>query len=247
MSHRSAPTSLRLSLVLGLVLTTLSLAPAPADTKPALEENPTGWVDLLADAGANPTTRGWTREPLPVSGKPLTERSPWTFDPRAKVLTCRGDEAGHEWLRWDEPVGNAIVHVEWRFVPAEPGRPTKYNSGMYVRNSADAAIWHQAQMGNASGGWLFGETPVQGEKKRVDLSKTVTDKRVKPAGEWNTFEVTAVGKDVSVWANGAVVCTWHDCEVARGYLGLEAEGYQIEFRNVRFKSFDPAVPTPHQP
>ena len=40
---------------------------------------------------------------------------------------------------------------------------------------------------------------------------------------------------MALWVNGGVTCAWHDCEVARGYVGLEAEGYRIEFRNVLLK------------
>ena len=55
---------------------------------------------------------------------------------------------------------------------------------------------------------------------------------MKPAGEWNTFEITCKGKDMALWVNGAVTCEWHDCEAyPKGYVGLEAEGFRIEFRN----------------
>ena len=56
-----------------------------------------------------------------------------------------------------------------------------------------------------------------------------------PAGEWNTFEVTCKGKDIFLWVNGAVTCEWHDIAVPKGYVGLEAEGFRIEFRNVKVK------------
>ena len=36
--------------------------------------------------------------------------------------------------------------------------------------------------------------------------------------------------------NGAVTAKWTDCQVPRGYVGLEAEGWDIEFRNVKFKA-----------
>ena len=83
--------------------------------------------------------------------------------------------------------------------------------------------------------FLFGETLVDGELKRFNLSKQQADKRVRPAGEWNVFEVTCKGKDVALWVNGEVVNEWHDCEVPKGFVGLEAEGYRIEFRNVKVK------------
>lgn len=59
--------------------------------------------------------------------------------------------------------------------------------------------------------------------------------RVKPPGEWNVFEVTARGPVLTVWANGAVVSEWRECPVRRGHIGLEGEGFRIEFRNLKVK------------
>ena len=70
------------------------------------------------------------------------------------------------------------------------------------------------------------------------MAKTVTEVRVKPAGEWNTFEVTARGKVLTLWVNGAVTCEFTDCGLAKGLVGLEAEGYRIEFRNLKIKLLD---------
>jgi hypothetical protein len=204
------------------------------DTPSALEREPGGWIDLLAKAG--PELNGWTRGPIPPGGKLKSEtNSQWSLDPTTGNLVCRGD-GGHEWLRWDRELGDFIYHVEWRFTPVE-GRKG-YNSGVYARNSSDAKVWHQAQTGSASGGFLFGDTLVNGELKRVNLSREVRDQRVKPAGEWNTFEITCRGKEMSLWVNGAVTCVFRNCEVPRGYVGLEAEGFRIEFRNVKVKSLD---------
>ena len=60
-------------------------------------------------------------------------------------------------------------------------------------------------------------------------------KRVKPVGEWNTCEIIGKGKTIQVWLNGAVVTTWDDCQVPVGHVGLQAEYYCIEFRNLKFK------------
>jgi hypothetical protein len=198
----------------------------------ALEQSPTGWTDMLADAGSN--LNGWTRGPIPTKGQvgKLSDVSQWALDNKTGYLVCVGD-GGHDWLRWNQELGDFVFHVEWRFTPV-PGKKG-YNSGIYARNSEDAIIWHQAQTGDASGGYLFGDTPVNGELRRINLSKQVTDKRVKPAGEWNTYEITCKGKDMTLWVNGAVTCEWHDCEVPKGYVGLEAEGFRIEFRNVKIK------------
>ncbi len=229
------PGKLALHLVLPVVLLCSTARPATADqreTPAALERDPVGWTDLLARAG--PGLEGWTRGPIPPTGK-LDPRSQWSLDAATGHLICEGNR-GHEWLRWDKELGDFIYHVEWRFTPV-PGRP-RYNSGIYARNSADARIWHQAQTGDAAGGFLFGDTLVDGQLERINLSKPQKISRVKPAGEWNTFEITCKGKDMILWVNGAVTTQWHECQVPRGYVGLEAEGYRIEFRNVKLKSLE---------
>jgi len=49
------------------------------------------------------------------------------------------------------------------------------------------------------------------------------------------LEITARGGVLTLWVNGAVTCHFDECNVARGYLGLEGEGYRIEFRNLKLK------------
>ncbi len=189
---------------------------------------PAEGIDLLADT----SLKGWTRVPVPPAA-PLTPISPWKADPASGRLICEGEKSGHEWLRYDKEFGNFLFHVEWRFIKLE-GDP-KYNSGIYFRNSLDGAIWHQAQLGSASGGYIFGNTLVNGAPRRVNLSSQLMGKRVKPAGEWNTFDIRAEGRNLVVSVDGVVTSKYADCEVERGYVGLEAEGYRIEFRNMKLK------------
>ncbi len=196
-------------------------------TASALERAPSGWTNLLK--GANPLDH-FTRVPIPPEGK-LNPESQWTIDPASGWLVCAGNR-GHEWLRHDQEYGDVIFHVEWRFTPVEGKKG--YNSGVFARNSADGRVWHQAQTGSGSGGFLFGDTPREGKLKRINHGGQVKS-RVKPAGEWNTFELECKGREITLWVNGAVADTITDCELERGYLGLEAEGYRIEFRSVLVK------------
>jgi hypothetical protein len=224
------------TLVLLVGLATLAVSAGDEIGPSALERDPQGWTDLLAKAG--PKLEGWTRSTLSAQGK-LRPVSQWSLDTATGHLVCQGD-GGHEWLRWDPELGDFVYHVEWRFTPV-PGKKG-YNSGIYARNSADARIYHQAQTGDGSGGYLFGMSETKGAVKRFNLSKQQTASRVKPAGQWNIFEITCQGHDMTLWVNGAVTNQWHDCEVTRGYVGLEAEGYRIEFRNVKLKPLDGTSP-----
>ena len=200
---------------------------AAAPARSALEADSSGWVDVMPPADL----KGWSRVPVPP-GAPLGKQQ-WHVEESGKVLVCEGD-GGHDMLLCDREFGDAVFHVEFRYTKVE-GK-AGYNSGAYVRNSKDGAIWHQAQLGDGSGGYLFGETPgADGNKKFFTFVQDVKDGRVKPAGEWNTLEITARGNALTLWVNGAVTCEIKDCGYPKGLVGVEGEGYRIEFRNLRVK------------
>src|SRR5579872_919054 len=184
------------------------------------------WQDLMPD----PSLAGWTRITIPPGGE-VTPGEHWKVDTSTHTLLCYGDQK-HEWLRYDRELADFELHVEWRFTPKE-GNP-HYNSGVFARTNADGSLWHQAQAGLAGGYW-FGETMVDGLKKRLDFRHQMTENRVKPAGEWNTYDIQAVGPKLTLSVNGDVVSTWDDPSMLKGYIGLESEGYQIEFRNLKLK------------
>jgi hypothetical protein len=214
--------------VLAFAVWFLGTTPAadPVESKSALETDPSGWADLLPGRDL----QGWKRVPLPP-GSELKSKNPWSVDPTSKTLLCDGVGL-HEMLLHEQERADGIFHVEWRFRPVE-GK-SGYNSGVYVRNSLDGKVWHQAQVGNRNVGFLFGDTLVDGQVKRQRIASTVPQ-RGKGPGEWNTYEVTCKGETIRLWVNGAVTVVWDDCQVPRGHVGLEAEGWVIEFQNLKFK------------
>jgi hypothetical protein len=221
----------RLLLAAGLVVPPLTHLRAPAGepkaTKSALEADPEGWTDLLAGKDL----KHWKRVPIPPGGK-LSTKNPWTIDRETGRLICDGVGV-HEMLLYEKQFGDGILHVEWRFKKLEGKKG--YNSGVYVRNSADGKVWHQAQVGSKNVGYLFGQTLQGGKLVRFRSKQKPGPQRGKEAGEWNTYEVTCRGGTLTLWVNGAVTTEWDDCQLLLGFVGLEAEGYWIEFRNVKFK------------
>lgn len=210
-------------LLLGMLLA-IHFAAAAAELPSALANEPNGWKDVLPPADLS----GWSRAAIPPTN--ALGRAQWHLDGARQVLVCDGD-GGHEMLRCDRKLTNEIFHVEFRFVPLAVKHP-HYNSGIFIRNSADGTVWHQCQLAS-DGGYLFGTTPVHG---RPETFLSPAENRCwKSATEWNTVEVTARGATLSVWFNGAAMSELTRCEMSSGYLALESEGYAIEFRNLKLK------------
>ncbi len=192
-------------------------------TKSGLETDPQGWVDIMPPGDLS----GWVRVPF-KPGATLT-RQQWHVD--NDLLICDGD-GGHDMLLLNREIADSIFHVEFCFTKSDKPKAA-YNSGIWVRTLLNGSIWHQAQVQSLAGGYLFGVTPTsEGPKKFKIMTEPC---RVKEAGNWNTFEVTARGPKLTLWVNGYITAVLPDCGQPKGYLGLEGEGYRIEFRNLKLK------------
>jgi hypothetical protein len=205
-------------------LLALSVLASAAESKSALETSPKGWQDLTS-------LKGWTRVPIPKTAA-LSPEDQWRYDSESKTIICEGDK-GHEMLRSDAQYKDFILHVEWRLKEID-GDP-RYNSGVFVRTSADGEYFTQAQVGKGPAVWLFADYAQDGKKQRINLRDQMTAQRVRPPGEWNTYEITAKGPVVSLWVNGETIGQIETVPFPQGHIGLEAEGFYIEFRNVRVK------------
>src|SRR5579872_3469448 len=160
----------------------------------------------------------WTRIAIPPT-HPVSDIAQWHIDPAAKTISCDGN-GGHEWLRFNKEFSDFKFHVEWRFTKLD-GTP-HYNSGVFFRNDTDGTIWHQAQT-SPEGGYIFGETLIDGKKTSFNEMKQMTENRLKPPGEWNTYDIECRKDTCTLAVNGAVVNTLHT-GVTKGYVGLESEG-----------------------
>ncbi|HYW45852.1 MAG TPA: DUF1080 domain-containing protein [Bryobacteraceae bacterium] len=184
--------------------------------------------DILPDE----SLKGWTRIPIPaIDG--LKPKMQWRVDAAQHALICAGD-GQHEWLRYDQELGDFVFQVDWRFTPRSPDEK-RYNSGIGIRLSKYGEIWYQAQTG-LTGGYLFGENFADGAIKRFNLSKEMKENRVKPAGEWNHYEIRAQGDRITLAVNGEVVNELPGVGLRRGYIGLEAEGFEVTFRNLKLQA-----------
>jgi len=169
----------------------------------------------------------WKRIAVPPTN-PVSDIAQWHIDAAKRQIVCDGN-GGHDWLKFNHELRNFTFHVKWKVMP--PPGTTKYNSGVFFRNNEDGSIWHQAQT-TPEGGYLFGLTPVDGKLTSFNARKEMTANRLKPAGEWNVYDIRCVGETCTLAVNGATVNTVH-IGVDKGYIGLESEGFKIEFKDFK--------------
>jgi len=171
----------------------------------------------------------WTRVAIPPDHH-VGNIAQWHTDSAAREIICDGN-GGHEWLRFNREFRDFTFHAEWRFTKLV-GSPA-YNSGIFFRNNADGSIWNQAQVA-FDGGYIFSTSRTYGQAKALYDQQHMKDNPIKPAGEWNIYDIRCDGHICTLAVNGVITSTI-DTAVEKGYVGLESEGYRIEFRNLKIQ------------
>jgi hypothetical protein len=143
------------------------------------------------------------------------------------------------YARTNKVFSNYKLHVEWRY----PEIPT--NSGILLHTNGPDKIWishFQAQLKDQNAGDLV--VHGVGEKatiRGIEYVSTETVKPVvpkdhptneKPAGEWNSYDITCKGNTIEIKVNGLLQNTVTNCTLTKGGIGLQAEGSKIQFRNL---------------
>lgn len=125
----------------------------------------------------------------------------------------------------DRTFGDFKLHVEFRY-------PKESNSGVYLRGRYEVQIQDD-----------YGLTPWNDRFSGIYGFVAPTVIAAKRAGEWQTFDITLVGRNVTVVANGTRVICEQDIpgitggaidsdEGAPGPLLLQGDHGPVEFRNI---------------
>lgn len=183
------------------------------------------------------------------NGKDLTGWTAVLSDPNVKaedvwsvadgMLKCTGKPSGY--IRTDrDDYKDYVLTLDWRWPAGTEGG----NNGVLIHASKPGAlgVWPrslevQLFKDNAGDFWVIPddmtiEIPNQAERQQGRRHINLTDGAEKPIGEWNTFEITAKGGDVTVKVNGELVNEGKNCSDKQGAICLQSEGAPIEYRNI---------------
>jgi len=146
---------------------------------------------------------------------------------------------GTGWLRSEEDFGDFVLEMDFRFL--EEGA----NSGIFVRTGPTSAKdengWpdngYQVQCKDTATEELalgtmipYGAPPFKHESDRDAIARAY-----RPTTQWNHYEITCKGEELSVKLNGTLVTTATDIKNLRGHIGIQAEHGHLEFRNIRIR------------
>jgi len=186
------------------------------------------------------------------NGKDLTGWTPVLANDRAKpedvwsvkdgVLLTRGKGKPSGYLRSvKDDYADYTLRLQWRFPAGTPGG----NSGVLVHASTPNAlgVWPkslEAQLNKDNAGdiWVIPETTtiqIENAAERVKGRRhfNLTDDSEKPIGEWNDYEIICQGDELTIKVNGVLVNHATKCSISKGAICLQAEGADIDFRDVR--------------
>lgn len=178
------------------------------------------------------------------------------FFVRDGVLVSAGSPGGH--LITDDVFENYRLEVQYRF-PSTPG-----NTGVLIHASTPRALYGmfpksievQGMHENAGDFWCIVEDIevedmelrrgpreewgiTEGKARRI---LNLTDGSENPPGEWNTLIIEAIDRSVRVWVNGDLVNDGFNATADRGRIALQAEGSEVEFREVEVTPIERLTP-----
>jgi hypothetical protein len=171
---------------------------------------------------------GWK---LFLNDPALAPASTWS----ATEGALRFDTKASGYIRTEKDYSNYHLHVEWRWAKDAPDNA---NSGVLLHLHGPDAIWplcFEAQLKTGNAGQVVGmgldipAAPVLNNRKRAPR---LAEPSEKPLGEWNTYEIVSRGDTIEVFVNGVRQNFVDKLPVSKGAIGLQMEGFPIEFRRV---------------
>jgi len=189
---------------------------------------------------------GWKQYLPPAKGKPDSVPDPkntWSIEDG--YIRCVGKPAGY--IATEKEHGNYILRLKWRFPADSKGG----NSGVLLHVTGPDRVWPnsvEAQLaaGQAGDFWLIGDA--KGMLPKLDIEQSRKDpknkegrhyfrvnreeKVEKPFGEWNQYEITCKGGDVTLKINGKQVNQGANGELKSGRIALQSEGAEVHFKDI---------------
>ena len=176
-------------------------------------------------------------------------KSTWTV--RDDMIVCSGKPVSV--MRTEKMYENFVLELDWRHM-VENG-----NAGLFVWSDPIPAIgvpftraievqimdgkeldWYTTH-GDIFSIWGATMTPDRPHPDGYERCLP-SERRSKPAPEWNHYKVICIDGTIKLEVNGKEVSGGTNVTPCKGYICLEAEGTEAHFKNLRIKVLPPTSP-----
>lgn len=169
----------------------------------------------------------------PFVSKPDEGQPTWSVSDSGLIQTT-GTPRGYLYTK--KSYGNFTFKGEFRFVPRkEETPPEKYNTGFLIYVPDDHKVWPRSL--EVQGRYdLMGEIKSNARDLTINLplnDQAAREAARKPIGEWNAIEILSKDGAVTAVLNGTKISQSEPGELKSGHIGLQAEDFAVEFRNLQ--------------
>ncbi len=190
-----------------------------------------------------------------LSGWVPVNVAPNTFTVHDGLIVTTGKPTGV--LRTDRQYENFELELDWMhivpggnsglFVWSDPltaqGQPFTRAIEVQILDGQNTANYtSDGDVFSIHGAHFIPDRPHPGGWERCLPS----ERRSKPAGEWNHYRVVCNDSDIKLAVNGKVVSGGSHTIPRMGYICLEAEGSECHFKNIRIKELPSTHPRPEE-
>lgn len=219
--------------ILFVFLLTFAACTQPADEN--IAETPASQMALFNGTDF----KGWTHF---LADSTVAMEEVWHVDPDSGIIICKGEPWGY--LRTIDQYEDFILDLDWRW---NPETRQAGNSGVFVRVTGPDKQWPrciEAQLMSGSAGDFVlmdgmelqtDTTRMRSERPHVRFRSASNEN---PVGEWNNYIIRVEDGTITVHVNGLEVNQGTGIPPGAGYIALQSEGGEIQFRNIRLTRLD---------
>jgi hypothetical protein len=186
---------------------------------------------------------GWTLVIRKKEGVKADAKDVWSV--RDGYIRCVGTGKPNGYAATEKQYGDYVLRVKWRFPKDAKGG----NSGVLLHVQEKDEVWPtsvEAQLlsGRAGDFWLIYPPTVkldidparQDPQQARHYFRIPKDEMIeRPLGEWNDYEITCKGGDITLVVNGKKANEGKNGNLTKGRIGLQSEGAEVHFKDIAIK------------
>jgi len=171
-----------------------------------------------------------------------TEDPQKTFVVKEGIVVVSGQPNGYFYT--DKSYKNYTIKYDWKYKrPDNLEDEEKFggNSGLLVHIQEHGKSWPaciEVQGENRTHGNIFAIGGIKKAEVKAKFNKDKLKEARKKVGEWNTTEFTSDQGKMTTKVNGVVVSEGTCNSELSGAIGLQSEGAEIHFKNIKIKVLD---------